>query len=67
MGAHTERYSSVMVEIVHAKCGQLEGEDAVYLCTNFSGGKFLHRPWRDPEIISIDKPGEFLLIEAVRK
>jgi CheY-like chemotaxis protein len=54
-------------EIVHAKSGDLEGEEALYNCLLFKGGSFSSLPWREPERISIDKPGVFLLIEAARK
>lgn len=54
-------------QIRHAVCGDLEGEEAVYRCLNYEGGSFTNLPWREPEKISIDKPGEFLLIEAARR
>ncbi|MBI5248896.1 MAG: PAS domain S-box protein [Desulfomonile tiedjei] len=54
-------------EIVHAKSGALEGEEALYNCLLFKGGNFSSLPWREPERITIDKPGVFLLIEAARK
>ncbi len=53
--------------VTHAKCGNLEGEDAVYKCLSFDGGNFVNLPWTDPDKITIDKPGDFLLIEAARK
>ncbi len=52
---------------VHATCGDLEGEEAVYRCVNFAGGSFSNLPWQVPERVSIDKPGEFLLLEAARR
>ncbi|MBI5570202.1 MAG: PAS domain S-box protein [Desulfomonile tiedjei] len=52
---------------LHATCGGLEGEDAIYSCLSFSGGSFSNLPWRDPERVSINKPGEFILIEAARR
>lgn len=54
-------------EIVHAKCGDLEGEEALYNCLLFKGGNFSSLPWREPERATINKPGVFLLIEAARK
>lgn len=54
-------------EIVHAKSGDLEGEEALYNCLLFKGGSFSSLPWREPERTTIDKPGVFLLIEAARK
>jgi len=53
--------------VLHATCGDLDGEEAVYRCLGFRGGKFSHLPWRDPKKVTIDKPGEFLLVEAARK
>jgi two-component system, cell cycle sensor histidine kinase and response regulator CckA len=52
---------------IHATCGDLQGEEAVYRCVNFAGGSFSNLPWREPERVSIDKPGEFLLLEAARR
>ena len=51
----------------HAICGELTGEEALYQCLNFSGGTFSNLPWEEPEEASIDKPGDFLLMEAARK
>lgn len=53
--------------ICHAECGSLDGEEAVYCCMGFEGGSFSNLPWHEPDRISINKPGEFLLIEAARK
>jgi hypothetical protein len=54
-------------EVRHALCGGFEGEEAVYECLAFQSGTFRNHPWRDPGRITVDKPGEFLLIEAARK
>ena len=54
-------------EFRHAICGEREGEEALYQCLGFKGGSFSSLPWREPESVTIDKPGEFLLIEAARK
>jgi PAS domain S-box-containing protein len=54
-------------QICHATCGELQGEEAVYHCLNFEGGSFSNLPWRDPDEITIDKPGEYVLIEAARR
>ena len=54
-------------EVKHAKCNQLEGEEALFKCLSFEGGSFVNLPWRDPEKNTITKPGDFLLIEAARK
>ncbi|MBM4326322.1 MAG: response regulator [Deltaproteobacteria bacterium] len=53
--------------IIHAMCGELEGEEAVYRCLSFEGGSFLNTPWREPQKVSVYRPGDFLLIEAARK
>jgi PAS domain S-box-containing protein len=52
---------------LHATCGNLEGEAAVYHCLNFAGGSFSNLPWRAPEHLTIDKAGEYILIEAARR
>ncbi|MFC1835172.1 PAS domain S-box protein [Thermodesulfobacteriota bacterium] len=54
-------------KICHATCGALEGEEAFYRCLNFVGGSFSNLPWREPERITVDKPGEYLLLEASRR
>ncbi len=51
-------------EIRHAICGEIEGEDAVNRCLQFRGGNFTTLPWRDPEKITVTKPGELVLMEA---
>lgn len=53
--------------ILHAVCGMLQGEQALYSCICFREGTFSHLPWGDPGEVTINKPGEFLLMEAVRK
>jgi CheY-like chemotaxis protein len=54
-------------EIRHAKCDHLEGEEALFKCLSFEGGSFLNLPWTQPDKITINKPGDFLLMEAARK
>jgi CheY-like chemotaxis protein len=53
--------------VCHATCGNLVGEEAFYRCLTFEAGSFSSLPWRPPERITIDRPGEFLLMEAARK
>jgi CheY-like chemotaxis protein len=53
--------------VKHARCDDLEGEEALYKCCCFEGGRFLNLPWSDPDKITIKKPGDFLLMEAARK
>lgn len=54
-------------QLVHAECGILKGEQALYGCLCFKEGGFKHLPWYEPERVTVDKPGEYLLMEAVRK
>jgi CheY-like chemotaxis protein len=54
-------------EVRHATCDQLEGEDALFKCLSFDGGSFVNLPWREPDAITIRRPGDFLLMEASRK
>jgi CheY-like chemotaxis protein len=51
----------------HASCCGLTGDDAFYRCMNFEGGSFANLPWQEPDQYTINKPGEFLLVEAARK
>lgn len=53
--------------VVHAVCGVLQGEAALYRCLCFREGTFAHLPWEEPGAKTINRPGEFLLMEAVRK
>jgi CheY-like chemotaxis protein len=54
-------------EVRHAKCDDLQGEDALFKCLGFEGGSFVNLPWSEPEAITIRRPGDFLLMEAARK
>jgi CheY-like chemotaxis protein len=53
--------------IRHATCNNLSGEEAFYECLGFDGGSFSNLPWHEPDEITIEKPGDFLLMEACRK
>jgi CheY-like chemotaxis protein len=53
--------------VIHAECGVLQGEAALYRSLGFREGSFSHLPWSEPEQPTIRKPGEFILMEAVRK
>lgn len=53
--------------VVHAECGVLQGEQALYRCLGWREGSFSHAAWTEPERVTIRKPGEFILVEAVRK
>jgi hypothetical protein len=54
-------------KISHAICEDLQGESALYKCMTFEAGSFSSQPWQGPKTVTIDKPGQFLLIEAARK
>jgi PAS domain S-box-containing protein len=53
--------------VIHATCGSLEGEEALYKCLSFNGGIFSTLPWKEPEKKSISKPGDLVLFEAARR
>ncbi len=53
--------------VVHAVCQDSAGEDAVYACLGLRNGRLRSRPGRDSGVRTIDKPGEYVLIEAARK
>ncbi|MCP4680451.1 MAG: response regulator [Deltaproteobacteria bacterium] len=50
----------------HAECGEIEGEEAFFKCLSFEGGAFVTLPWREPVKTTIDRRGDFLLMEAAR-
>jgi hypothetical protein len=54
-------------QVLHAQSADLEGEEAFFQCTQYQGGEFSHLPWTDPERISIEERGTFILLEAARK
>jgi|GEM_PF-445339 len=54
-------------EILHAICGDLRGEDALYKCLTFKSGTFSTLPWQEPEEVTINRSAMFLLVEAARK
>jgi CheY-like chemotaxis protein len=53
-------------EIVHAECGQLQGEMALYGLLGLAGGEFTLQPYREPLRRTISGQYEFLLMEAAR-
>jgi two-component system chemotaxis response regulator CheB len=53
--------------VLHAHCGDLQGDQALYQCLASRGGSFLNRPWHEPAKVSIDRPGELVLMEAARR
>jgi len=52
--------------IIHAECGQLQGEMALYGLLGLSGGEFNLHPFTEPARRSISGQYEFLLMEAAR-
>jgi DNA-binding NtrC family response regulator len=54
-------------DVVHAEYGTEQGEQAFFQCLHLTGGKLVNKPWKQPERRSIDKSGEFLLMEAARR
>jgi len=54
-------------QILHAICGNLDGEDAFYRCIQSEGAIFTHFPWAEPAMRTIEASGDFLLHEAARR
>jgi DNA-binding response OmpR family regulator len=54
-------------KFLHAICGELEGKEAFYRSIAFQGGEFVNLTWQNPERLSIDEPGDFMLLEAARR
>jgi CheY-like chemotaxis protein len=52
--------------IIHAECGQLQGEMALYGLLGLSGGEFTIHPFTEPSRRTISGQYEFLLMEAAR-
>jgi CheY-like chemotaxis protein len=53
--------------VMHATCGNTEGEEAFFRCLAFEGGSFTTLPWRAPPGTSVPSRGDFLLMEAARR
>lgn len=53
-------------EIIHAECGKLQGEMALYGLLGLTGGEFNLQPYTEPPRRSISGHYEFLLMEAAR-
>ncbi|MFC1833104.1 response regulator [Thermodesulfobacteriota bacterium] len=54
-------------KVLHAVCGELQGEEAFYKGVSYQGGELVNRPWNNPDRLSIDQPGDFMLLEAARR
>jgi two-component system, chemotaxis family, protein-glutamate methylesterase/glutaminase len=53
--------------VIHATSGGVQGEQALYACLASRSGSFSNLPWHEPGRITINKPGEFVLMEAARQ
>jgi CheY-like chemotaxis protein len=54
-------------DVVHAECSGMRGERAFCHCLSFEGGSFSSLPWVDPPARTIERRGEFLLLDAARE
>ncbi|MBI5570509.1 MAG: response regulator [Desulfomonile tiedjei] len=54
-------------DIVHATSDTLAGEEAFFQSVGFQGGVLTSQPWEAPERRTINRRGEYLLIEAARR
>lgn len=54
-------------QIIHAKTGKLEGEEAVYELAIWPQGDFVFTPGRESAVITIQKSNTNLLMEAARR
>jgi len=53
-------------EIIHAECGKMQGEMALYGLLGLAGGEFTLHPFAEPTRRTISGQYEFLLMEAAR-
>lgn len=53
-------------QVRHAVCGEKEGEEAFNHCVTFKGGRFNTSPGHRLERVTIDKPGNMLLLDAAQ-
>jgi CheY-like chemotaxis protein len=70
MRSRTGREGKIYIEdgnIVHAECGGSVGERAFLHCLSFQGGSFTSIPWSEPPDRTIERRGEFLLLDAARE
>jgi len=54
-------------QMIHAKLGELTGEEAIYALAIWSSGDFQFTPAEEPETVSIEKSNTSLLMEAARR
>jgi len=67
LSGHSCRLYLTSGRIVHAVSDAFQGEAAFFQCIEFRGGTLANLPWSEPDRVSIDKPGEWLLFEAARR
>jgi hypothetical protein len=54
-------------QMIHAKLGELLGEEAVYALAIWSTGDFQFNQGEEPDTVTIDKPNTSLLMESARR
>ena len=53
--------------IIHAKCEDVEGEEALHQALGLKSGSFSTLGWVEPERLTISRPGQAMLMEAARR
>ena len=54
-------------QMVHARLGELSGEEAVYALAIWASGDFQFSPNEEPDTVTIQKPNTSLLMESARR
>jgi hypothetical protein len=54
-------------QMIHARVGDLAGEEAIYALAIWSSGDFQFSPGEEPDTVSIEKSNTSLLMEAARR
>lgn len=54
-------------QMIHAKLGELLGEEAIYALAIWSTGEFQFNQGEEPDTVTIDKPNTSLLMESARR
>jgi hypothetical protein len=54
-------------QMIHARVGELQGEEAVYALAIWSTGEFQFTQGEEPDTTTIDKPNTSLLMESARR
>jgi len=50
--------------LIHAECGDTQGEQALYEALGLEGGSFVHVPWKEPAHVTIHQCTESLLCQT---